>query len=126
MVWRNDIFTVGNAAGSIPSGQKSVFVNRDVAGQYAMPGDASGTSWSNFYGVSGYIFDTPITAARGVFLSSAAGEGDIVKVIRTPDCTGAFNVAITATGMTTVNLAESGSVQTAEFFRRNGAWKRLI
>jgi len=126
VVGRNDVFNVGNAAGSIPSGQKSVFVNRDVAGQYAMPGDASGTSWSNYYGVSGYIFDVPITAARGVFLSSAAGEGDIVKVVRTPDCTGAFNVAITATGMTTVNFAASGTVQSAEFYRRNGAWKRLI
>jgi hypothetical protein len=119
----DDAFTVSD--GNVVSGMEPMLVQPDLIDKIEFPGDADGSVFSSLAMKAETVFDVPITATRTQFLSSTAYKGQQLTVSRTPDATGAFNVTITATGMTTVTFAASASVQRAVFVRNATAWRRI-
>jgi hypothetical protein len=55
-----------------------------------------------------YIFDTALTVERTITLPTTAPNGICVKVVRTSNATGAFNIVIKSGGTTIATITSAG------------------
>ncbi len=85
---------------------------QDAAWRQTLPGDAAVTLTAAQ--IQDVVYDAAITADRTITGPTAVLNGNIVNVIRTANCTGAFNVTFSGS-----SLAATGWM---EFKRINSAW----
>lgn len=102
----------------VNSGQNStVFLN----GTSFVPSVEAGNNTVQAPGgpISRVYYDVPITAARFVNAPSSFKPGDVIEVVRTANCTGAFNISV-------AGVASLTAVSTWVAVEWNGtAWRRI-